>query len=44
MRILIDTNIFIYREDDRVLSSTLEELLRTLNTLKVEILHYSNIS
>ncbi len=28
MRILIETNIFIYREDDRVLSSTLEELLR----------------
>ena len=38
MRILIDTNIFIYREDDRVLSSNLQNVLRMLNSLKVEIL------
>ena len=38
MRILIDTNIFIYREDDRVLSSNLQNVLKTLNSLKVKIL------
>ena len=38
MRILIDTNIFIYREDDHVLSSNLQNVLRMLNSLKVEIL------
>ena len=38
MRILIDTNIFIYREDDHVLSSDLQELLRALNTLNVKML------
>lgn len=38
MRILIDTNIFIYREDDRVLSSNLQNVLKTLNNLNVEIL------
>ncbi|RLG23423.1 hypothetical protein DRN85_09380 [Methanosarcinales archaeon] len=38
MRILIDTNIFIYREDDHVLSSDLQNILRILNLLKVEIL------
>ncbi len=42
MRILIDTNIFIYREDDHVLSSTLQSTLRILNTLKVEILLHPN--
>ena len=38
MRSLIDTNIFIYREDDHVLSSNLQNVLRMLNSLKVEIL------
>ena len=38
MRILLDTNIFIYREDDRVLLSNLQDLLHTLNKIKAEIL------
>jgi len=31
MRILIDTNIFIYREDNKVISEDLQDLLRVLN-------------
>lgn len=38
MRILIDTNIFIYREDDHILPNNLINLLQILNKLKVEIL------
>ena len=38
MRVLLDTNIFIYREDDRILTDNLQELLRLLNKIKVEIL------
>ncbi len=38
MRILIDTNIFISREADRVLSSDLANLLGILNELKTELL------
>ena len=38
MRILIDTNIFIYREDDHVLSDDLQKLLKTLHEIKVDLL------
>ena len=38
MRILIDTNIFIYREDDRVLSNNLQELLSALHKIGANIL------
>jgi hypothetical protein len=38
MRILIDTNIFIYREDYRIIPPNLIRLLQILNRLKVEIL------
>ncbi len=38
MRVLIDTNIFIYREDNNVLPDNLQELLRLLSELKAEIL------
>lgn len=44
MHILIDTNIFIYREDDHVLSSNLQTVLRMLNSLKIKIvLHPESI-
>ena len=38
MRILIDTNIFIYREDDQPISENLQRLLRILNETNVTIL------
>jgi rRNA-processing protein FCF1 len=38
MRILIDTNIFIYREDDQPLKENLQRLLRILNETNVTIL------
>ena len=38
MRVLLDTNIFIYREDDRVLTNNLQDLLHTLNKIKAEVL------
>jgi len=38
MRVLIDTNIFIYREDDHVLSSNMQKLLATLRKVGAEIL------
>lgn len=38
MRVLIDTNIFIYREDSQVLPLALQQLLLLLNSLKIEIL------
>ncbi len=38
MRILIDTNIFIYREDDQPISENLQKLLRILNETNVTIL------
>ena len=38
MRILIDTNIFIYREDDQPISEDLQRLLRILNETNVTIL------
>lgn len=38
MRILIDTNIFIGRENDHVLSDELQELLKILNARQIEIL------
>ncbi len=38
MRVLLDTNIFIYREDDKVISNNLQSLLRTLSRLRTEIL------
>jgi hypothetical protein len=38
MRILIDTNIFIYRENYHIIPSNLQILLKTLNDLVVQIL------
>lgn len=38
MEILIDTNVFIYREDDEVLPRPLRELLRALNQQSHDIL------
>lgn len=38
MRVLIDTNIFIYREDNNVLPDNLQALLRILSETKGEIL------
>ena len=38
MRILIDTNIFIGRENDHVLSDELQALLKILNSKQIEIL------
>lgn len=38
MRILIDTNIFIYRENEHVLPVNLEKLLKILNILNVKTL------
>ena len=38
MRILIDTNIFIYRENYHIIPSNLQSLLKTLNDLVVQIL------
>lgn len=38
MRILIDTNIFIYREDDHIIPEKLQKLLKMLNRLKAETL------
>ena len=38
MNILIDTNIFIYREDYHIIPENLQNLLKILNSSKVEIL------
>ena len=38
MRVLLDTNIFIYREDNYVLSENLQELLRILSEAKAEVI------
>jgi predicted nucleic acid-binding protein len=38
MRILIDTNIFSYRENSHIIPSNLQSLLKTLNDLVVQIL------
>lgn len=38
MRILVDTNIFIQREDPRIVPQNLQLLLRTLNEMSVQIL------
>ena len=38
MRVLLDTNIFIYRENDHIISSDLQQLLSVLNKLKTELL------
>ena len=38
MRILIDTNIFIGRENNHVLSDELQALLKILNSKQIEIL------
>lgn len=38
MRILLDTNIFIYREDDQPIKENLQKLLRILNETNVTIL------
>lgn len=42
MRVLIDTNIFIQRENDHILQSNLQKLLNILNKLKIEILIHPN--
>lgn len=45
MRILLDTNIFIYREQDRVLSHDLAKLLQLLNKLGAElVIHPLSVS
>jgi len=38
MRILLDTNIFIHREDDKVISNNLQSLLRTLSRMNTKII------
>jgi len=38
MRVLIDTNIFIHREDDHVLSNNMQKLLTTLRKIGADIL------
>jgi predicted nucleic acid-binding protein len=38
MRVLLDTNIFIYRETDHVISDDLQQLLFVLNKIKAELL------
>lgn len=38
MRILIDTNIFIYRENDHILPENLQVLLKVLNQLEIKLL------
>ena len=38
MRILIDTNIFVYREDYKEVESSLSQLFKVFNQLRVEIL------
>jgi predicted nucleic acid-binding protein len=38
MRVLIDTNIFIHRENDHIISYDLQQLLSVLNKLKTELL------
>lgn len=38
MRILLDTNIFIYREDDEVLSNNIQELSKLLNQKNIGVL------
>lgn len=44
MRVLLDTNVFIYREDDHVISENLQELLKVMNTAKASIaIHPSSI-
>jgi rRNA-processing protein FCF1 len=35
MRVLLDTNILIYREDDRILDKSVQELMRALSTTQV---------
>jgi len=37
MHLLLDTNIFIYREDDRIISQSVSDLFTLLNTLSVDI-------
>ena len=38
MRTLIDTNVFIYREDNQVLAANLSELLKMISSLQMTIL------
>jgi len=38
MRVLLDTNIFIHRENDHIISRDLQQLLFVLNKLKTELL------
>lgn len=38
MRVLIDTNVFIYREDEQVVSNELQQLLNILNSIECTIL------
>ncbi|MFA4877025.1 MAG: PIN domain-containing protein [Methanoregula sp.] len=38
MRVLIDTNIFIYREDNKEISSNLQKLTRLLNEQKISVI------
>lgn len=38
IRVLLDTNIFIYREDNRVIPEHLQELLQLMSTLNIRVL------
>jgi predicted nucleic acid-binding protein len=38
IRVLLDTNIFIYREDNRVIPEHLQELLRLMSALNIRVL------
>jgi rRNA-processing protein FCF1/uncharacterized protein YfkK (UPF0435 family) len=38
MRVLLDTNIFIHRETDHIISDDLQQLLSVLNKIKAELL------
>jgi hypothetical protein len=37
MHLLVDTNVFIYREDDRVISQNVSDLFSLLHEIPVEL-------
>ncbi len=37
MHLLIDTNIFIYREDDRIINQNVSNLFGLLNEISVDV-------
>jgi len=38
MRVLFDTNVFIYREDNKIVNETIQVLMRIINKLNIRIL------